>query len=850
MSTIIPIEAYSAPKFRILWIDTWGADEATPWKSAASWATIDQPSSSNNYAGVNLLTVSPRSLPEIGEAYFYWDFGVFPGLTADAIPYGPTLVGKEVRLQLSSDDGATWKTVFWGNVDNTQELANVGGANDGADAHNGAFGGRLVYRVVDGFARTMKWKMNHHGFDPGLGISSVIAEVIGHPGYNYYVNGDVALMGNKSNRTYQRMAYITPGSRAATGPSINAHQWQGAYASSQTDDTRLWSDLEAVNHSLACVRPVHEPLFILREGTDGYSGKNPLSVDVDMPVFSFVTRVCNRSRGRGVVQLKWKDEVDGSLSIWLGITPLNATTITATSPRSGTSVSILGASSVLDYGNGHALRYRNVASIGWDLRGDSRNIDNLFYWNNQVATIYDAVETVGENIEVAATLSLADTTGISRYSKVDGTKYDIQNIYDASQQVSLAPRWSGPNTYSVPGGLSDVTKMYSFVANQYWAPRWANVYQSFGLPFQWDCRVGDARGQATALRCDYRCADDGSILIPGSGASVYKDTPQNSIEILSTLPFLSNWDYTSGLSSQAPYDSSNPNGMPSRRNAMVLGHLYNDATVDRWYFTDVPQGVSDINSYAQNMGAFDPSVHIAPDMITVIGRAADNTRMFGELFKDASNSQKMASVYDVTALAFTVALRMPHKLRFLSVNTATTSIPVITDTNSPMIGQHDTTQYRRIRTINVPGAHLWLAHPHCIWDLDISDQDADKGTLAKRAPLQAVRLTNTPAILRDDRDRVQIAHLVAVNWYLQASRSRLRVAQRYCGLLPFQRDTGTVVTDIPPALGDYVDDVYCNEDATASSRAVNTIVTQIDYNHESGETIWTSDYFDLEPGLI
>lgn len=840
MSTTIPFAGVKPPIFRVLSAATFGCDDAVdPTRSTITWTVHDQPTPANGMAGVQLSTISRRSLPEIGEAYFMWEYGVFPHLPSDRIPAAPDLSGKEVRLQLSNDEGVTWKTVFWGTVFTQEDNANIGGLGDGRvivpDASAGAFGGRMVYRVLDGFARTMKWMLNRHGFDPnpanpaGTG-PAVKPEVVGHPGYNYYVNADIALLGNKSQRTWQRQSYVG-GPRAPIGPTMKSHCWQGAFAASQTDNNILWTDQEAVENALTCVRPNGEPQFLMHEGTDGYSGFNPWPVNPNASVYDLVIRICRRSRGRGVVGLKWIDNIDGSLTVYLGITPINTPNITYNDIRSGVLYTITGNNLMVDFGDAHRLKYRDSRGGPtqlWDLVGDSRNMDNLFYWEKTYNNIYDAVETTGEHIQVTATLSLGDTvTGMA-------------GIYDHTKLVALAPRWSGQTDPVIGGVTDDVTKIYSFVESQFWAPRFRNIYQAFGLPYAWNFLVGDAKGGATAIRCDYRCIDNGAVSSPG--ITNYQDTAQGQVEIISTLPFLENWDYQTGFPTGVRYDSANADGMPNRRAMLVLARL--NSSGDKWFYTDIPQGIADANQFWAKWSSFNPQVNVAADQITCVGINSESGRMFGDLTYDAAHSGKLNVQFDVSTLAFTVTLLMPHRLRFM---TAAPGSPVIADVLSPMNGQVDTTRLRRIRTVNVPGAQLWLAHPYTIWDLDFTTQD-DNGVLAKRLPLGAAVLSNVPAILRDDRGRVQRAHLIASNWYLNF-RSRLRVGQQFCGIMPYVRNDGVgTFTDVPPTLNDYISGIYANSDVIGAGYTVDTIVTQVDYDHQANTTIWTTDYFDIEPG--
>jgi hypothetical protein len=275
---------------------------------------------------------------------------------------------------------------------------------------------------------------------------------------------------------------------------------------------------------------------------------------------------------------------------------------------------------------------------------------------------------------------------------------------------------------------------------------------------------------------------------------------------------------------------------------LVLARL--NSSGDKWFYTDIPQGIADANEFWAKWNSFNPQVNVSADQITCVGLNSESGRMFGDLTYDAAHSGKLNVQFDVSTLAFTVTLLMPHRLRFM---TAAPGSPVISDVLSPMDGQVDTTRLRRIRTVNVPGAQLWLAHPYTIWDLDFTTQD-DNGVLAKRLPLGAAVLSNVPAILRDDRGRVQRAHLIASNWYLNF-RSRLRVGQQFCGIMPYVRNDGAgTFIDIPPTLNDYISGIYANADVIGAGYTVDTIVTQVDYDHQANTTIWTTDYFDIEPG--
>lgn len=809
MSIVVPVAPFEPPAFRVLYADSFvgtivvvGGSNVS--QSGATWSLLSEPRPLEGItSGVELVSSGRRSLPETGKATFRTVYGDM----SSEITFNPiSLVGKEVRLQLQNLDGI-WETVFWGHVDYEEDQVFPG-------APAGTPAGARTYRCLDGFARTLKWPMNRSGFDPLDDASHNQVDVYGHPGYNYYLAADGPLIGNKSARVYTQ-----------DGVDINMFVWQGAFSVNFIASTYAWSDLSAVINAVSVTKPIGEPWFNFREGAANYGSISPLSVDPNDNVHNFVSRVCGRRRGLGTVALKFKDVAGGAygqIQVWMGVTPLNPTSIGFTYIVGGAGGQVDGASAYVDWGNSRNLQYQTAQAGPLDLRGDNRNRDDVYFLGTQEGQQYDYIETIGENIEIAATFSLQDTTG------------GVANIYDIDSLQGLSPRWSASDRNTFEGLNINARVM----------DRWSHVYQAFGLPRWWNGKVGDGLGTAGKLsRIDVRCKDDGSIFQPG--ASFYKDTPGNLCEFLSYLPFYNAFDYSALLPVRT--DNSPNNGMPDRRSAQV--YLRPTATSeDRWFLPvgELPSNVVDKFFFKISLGNFSPTVMIQPDSIRILSQyfTEKGLRVFSSITRDASlvGYYKLGAAYDITQLAITAAIKLPYTLRFCSAPSIAeieTRLPLY-----PSVGFKDWQKARRKKTIKVPRAHLWLAHAACIWDLAQTSVTVE-GYTALRSDVSPTPADGIKTI-RDDRNRVQFYHMVAQYWYLNL-RKRLQFTQTYCGLLPFKKMVAAVATtDYPVQINDHLETVYQNGDEDGAPTVVATNVTSVDYDHQAGTTTWGTDYFDLE----
>lgn len=811
---VIPAAAYAPPEFRLLYRKDFGVDESSGNydQSSPDWFTLNEPpmdsfDGSAQFSGVELLKVNRRTLPDIGTASFRMIFGGFAN-GQQVLP--PNLKYMTVRLQLrpryaSADITAGWKTVFLGHVDyQTDEVY------AGSDSNTEQ--GVRTYYCVDIFARTMKWYMDRHATDVFNDGSQLKKECYGHPGYNYMPSGEGPVLGNRSNATVVR------GAGAGAGAAFYAHIWAGAHSTGFVGQT--WTEQQVVEHATASVRPQGEPWFRLA-GTwaANFSNITPLTVEDDDTVQDFCSKVLNRNRGFGTVLPDWLDAVDGSIHTFLTCGPLviadSFIDVEGGPGVSGTVVvRLLGAD---------GAQYRDIAGNPLTLTGDARNVDTAEVADAEMQQC-DYVETLGERIEVAMTGSLADCGGVSQ-------------IYTPTLQISLAPRWSGPT--------GDVGSFEGLTTERRIMPYWDHVYQLFGLPRNWNFQERNAGwGPDTGgiHRIDYRLLDTGEIYCPTNLDP--QDTSPIEAEICDNVPFFQGYDYSSYYPTKT--DNTPQQGLPTRRPAALYLHLTTTSD-DRWFLPngELPQVIADKFQFNNTLGNWCPTLNVFPDAIQVRSDYFQQfgMRAFADLSRDAAldSTHALDCVCDITQIAITFGVRLPHRLRLCST---TAGFPTKGGGlgGGPVVA--DPAQARRRKKVEVPNCHFWLAAYNCIWDLDqgaSTDTDVSEGYLARRNPLGAEDYLH-PAVLRSDLPRLALYHLAASAWYL-VPRKRAAWTQAYCGFLPFDR-TG-FPGDTAPQVGAFIDTLNYN----GVTDTINAPVTEMEYDHQAHRTSWKVDYFDLEFNL-
>ncbi len=326
------------------------------------------------------------------------------------------------------------------------------------------------------------------------------------------------------------------------------------------------------------------------------------------------------------------------------------------------------------------------------------------------------------------------------------------------------------------------------------------VYQLHGLAKGWSCTADN--GDGTSSRVDYRCSDAGLIITPSGPA----DTSPLTIRLLTTVPLYEGYTYDGATPVRK--DGATETQAPCRRQPLLLLRKKVNLFWDAREHTDA--GV-------------DLCIHGIEFRVRC---PADNgqdfaDRTIGDKAK-AGAPAKLNSQFNYQDLVLAGALELPHRMRMAA--------------GDPNGGRRMRVQHRDL--------HLWLAHPGAIWDLDSGFHDSDFASPVRR---QACPTSGGPGILRDDRATLAMLHALAVSWYMPVKDRRVaRWSLRCCGFLDsFKNDPdgdGSTVAVKYPKLGQLVTTLG----AGGQDWQVNTPITSVSYDNETGITTWSTDWCDLD----
>ncbi len=589
----LPLRSERIPLVRVLIADRFnnvnGVGGAGPWNLL--------PMLSDVHAGFELLDGLTRpALPEIGECQLRMRFGVINGkiigLSPSSFASGawdpttdllevPSLVGKEIRVQLAADvgDGETpgWRTEWWGSCEYESDSEWPGASIPV---------GERICHCLDGFYRTKRWFMTQHAaYISSTQYPSVASPTgaVGHPGYNIGLNGKT--LGNRESSGVVWTPFPDSDNK------LYAHAWQG------TGNATVWTDQQAAEHALRVSRPEGQPQFNFSGSTTLLStGASPWKVEESDSAHDVTIRICARERARGLVYVDWADDSadpTGPLAVRLSVKAQTADDLTyITDPTTGTTGTIQGATN-------------QGTTVAVDLIGDHRAQPQGFNRSLRGITKYDAVETVGEQIQVLIT-----------GSRTDGAS------------LSLEDRWSS----------SDATAFAALAFDARVDERWRQVYQSYGIPRAWQGRASDhdAGAEYASHRVDYRCDDEGAVVVPTGDP----DTSPLLVKILPDTPLLEGYIY-SGLT-PARRDAGTETGEPDRR-------------------PPTPWIRNAANKY--ELGA-ELAVNVKNDALHVTFSSDEKS---GARYISALTTALGGSL-TTSQLGVTFALELPHRLRFKTIS--------------------------------------------------------------------------------------------------------------------------------------------------------------------------------------
>ena len=320
------------------------------------------------------------------------------------------------------------------------------------------------------------------------------------------------------------------------------------------------------------------------------------------------------------------------------------------------------------------------------------------------------------------------------------------------------------------------------------ASRFHHVYRTWGLPLAWNFQAGKGLGPALAspIRCDYRTQDNGTIYAPTG-----RPSSPLLVSIVDDLPLYSGYTYAGAT--PARWDGANELSTPEALPVQVW--IRASQANDRW-----------------NDAATQGEIHIT---------RGGNDGQTDLTFHDSESAGLRFWERNAAAtVALTIAVDLPDRLQ-MALNADGVTVP------------------KKVKTLNLNGLALHLAHPHAIWSLD-ETTTSDGGFAARRQAGLGQVDGNHPGILRDDRDRLAKILYLAREWFLRP-RNPVTYA-RDCGGFAgaWTDDQGTRHTF--EQLGDFIGTLRY------SGRQIdcNSPITGMDYDRATRRTTWIANWADFD----
>ena len=632
--------------------------------------------------------ISRVVFPAVGMATFTVPYGEIDGKNYTLLDDdGNDTLWNWLRHQVAIDaldDAGNWRTVFWGTVEDQEDTEPPGWQEESADRFlNGRpavrTAGRRTYRCLD-LTYALAWSTykQHYYQDESGGPVRLCT---GSLGFNIDGSGQASKNRGGANET--------------TPAGVYPHMSSADYAAER------WMDGDIIETLLYLVRDEIPQELTLVDEHALTAGSASYPVADGAKIRSLIEQVLRRERGLGCAFLDWTDTVVDQDSIaYIRVLPQLLETVTV---------------------GGKDFKGASAAGTTQSLifTGDMRIDAGSFYLKENVEESVDAVETLGEKIQVAVSLQKDD--GLEQ-GWTSGAEVEFDALTDIDVEKAESPLYDA---------VYRVLKLKSKT-------------ETTGTPFNY--------------RYDYRLSDVGGIITPG-----LSDPENTSIASVRMLPYI-----------PCPGDIK-----------------LEDAThAGAWADADATLALVAFDKFGTKYYPSMAQVRVSPNAIEARYVEAGNWR------------QGKALIDGLTVIC---GVELPHRVRRYRTRI-------------------DRVQVRKVQTIYVEGAHLWLGHRNAIIGVDSDAAPVRLGTFA-------------PEIYRDDRVAVDEKHELAASWYL-ATRQELRVTyRRTCALLPTFTDAND--THDYPQLGHYIQ----TADVAGVSETVGTIVSAIHYRN--GDTTITTDWKGL-----
>jgi len=427
-------------------------------------------------------------------------------------------------------------------------------------------------------------------------------------------------------------------------------------------------------------------------------------------------------------------------------------------------------------------------------------IQTIFGATSAVTT--RTVDLIGDHRVVSADVAIRDQQVVD-YLETVGERIEVM----ATARIGDGPgvTTAAPNKNQLLNRAWDKAAQTAFDAASTTTrqlKKYAAVYTKYRVNPGWSGVAYDGNSKNSAM-VNYQLNDAGVITEVGGGrtSTVTNTTDPHLVEILSDLPIYEGYDYST--STAKPPDTATSVGDPKRRGIILAVRTADDTYLEY-----------------QHDDSDRPEVSCDGSTISV---CFPNDAKYGTRYLGNPTASNLGSAYSYIDLTMTLSFLLPHRVRRASGDPAG----------------------RRKRRIFLQDMHLWLAAPNAIWTL------SDAGVPSRNCLTQ----TTNPAILRDDRGKLAARHELAWKWYGPATTRRTGSwTIRCCGFLSsfsaFRHDSdkpadfeGTPISITYPKIGEFITTYgYAGQ----SGATMNSPVTSVEYDHETGETTWTTDWVDLD----
>lgn len=394
---------------------------------------------------------------------------------------------------------------------------------------------------------------------------------------------------------------------------------------------------------------------------------------------------------------------------------------------------------------------------------------------NNAGTAISLVDLVGDHRNVDSTFQLGSRYQ-NKWDYVETVGDEIEVFVTLSyQDGTLEKRWTVANEAAF---LTAATNTYTEAAL---ATLYEAVYQLHSPPALWKLTAGNGTGLGSMDRIDVRCLDNGQLQFP-TGTH---DTSPVTLTVMRDTVLPSPGDQAIGVLRGDP-----------------LALVAPAAGSDLWL--DVRTEISGHLAIKRDNG--------------ILLKAAGDEEAGQRYFSDTTQAP-LGAVYNYTQLAFSLTIKLPHRLRF---------------------ADGDPAGSRRHPPIYCRDQRLWLVHNQAITHLDLTTGDVAAGHSPMRGDQGTPIAGSHWLTIRDNRSTLARLHALNWSWYGTERRTATWQLRAIGSLGVFTVAGGAQVTF--PQLGYVVQQLA----AAGTLYTLNTPITMMHVQVQKHLTTWETDWCDRD----